>query len=81
MNTQQLPLARSVTAIMNAKQLRYTVLPTLQVTKNQASKNSKFKIACHKKKETVTKKSKICEVNDHFKITEFNIIQVVTSSA
>jgi len=27
------------------------------------------------------KKSKIYEVNDNFKITEFNLIQVVTSTA
>ena len=26
------------------------------------------------------KKSKICEVNDHLKIKEFNLIQVVASS-
>ena len=62
MNTQQLPLARSVTAIMNAKQLRYTVLPTLQVTKNQASKNSKFKIACHKKKRLLRRNPKFVKL-------------------
>jgi hypothetical protein len=37
-NTQQLLLACFITAFMNTKQLSYTMLPTLQVTKNYALK-------------------------------------------